>query len=77
MLYEIVLNENKLNEYQLGRISGIIYALSGMPEQGYAIKMHQDGDRCSMFFKGNADILYEVQKAINKLYPGVMVEDID
>lgn len=77
MLYEIILNENMLNEYQIGRISGIAYVLSGMPEKGYPFKRHQDGGRCSMFFEGNVEILYEVQKTIDKLYPGVMVENID
>ena len=76
MLYEITLNESKLNEYQIGRISGIIYVLSGMPGKGYPFKRPRVG-RCSMFFEGNPDILYEIQKAINKLYPGVIVEDID
>ena len=77
MLYEIILNENKLNDYQIGRISGIVYVLSGMPEKGHPIKRHQGDGRCSMFFNGNADILYEIQKTINKLYPGAFVEDID
>ena len=77
MLYEIILNEKQLNEYQIGRISGIVYVLSGMPERGYPIMRHKGDDRCSMFFIGNSDILYKVQETINKLYPGAMVEDID
>lgn len=77
MLYEIILNENKLNDYQIGRISGIVYVLSGRPEKGHPIKRHQDDGHCSMFFEGNSEILYEIQKTINKLYPDAFVEDID
>lgn len=77
MLYEITLNENKLNDYQIGRISGIVYVLSGMPEKHYGFRRHQDGGYCSIFFEGNPDILYNVQKTINKLYPCAIIEDVD
>ena len=75
MLYEITLNKKKLNEYQLGRINGMIHILTGQPEKGYALR--ENDDICKMVFETDADGMFNIQDAINKVYPGVIVSEDD
>lgn len=77
MLYEIILDKSKLNDYKLGRISGMIRILSEQPEKEYAQK--HDGNRnvCHMFFETDADGMFKIQDAIEKIYPGVIVSEDD
>lgn len=67
--YEILLNRSYMNEYIEGRISGIIYVLSGMPDSGYVI-MH-DGPDTMMRFDGTEDQVKAVADCLNKLYPEI------
>lgn len=75
--FVIHLDNTRLNDYQIGRINGIIWALTGMPEHRYPIRMSTDKTVCQMTFETDADGMYAVQKAINKLYPDVFVSDYD
>ena len=75
MLYEIILDENKLNEYQIGRVNGIIYVLSGMPEKRHPIKRYENIGRCRMFFESDEETLFNIRSTIDKLYPGAMIEE--
>lgn len=77
MLYGIVLDKSKLNEYKIGRISGMIHILTGQPEKGYAHKHYKSRNVCEMFFETDADGMFAIQEAINKQYPGVIVSEDD
>ena len=57
----------KLNEYIQGRISGIIYALSGMPEIGYAWMRRTNGVEY-MRFDCTDEQFALIKETIGKLY---------
>lgn len=75
MIYEITLDKSKLNDYQIGRISGMIHVMTGQPEKGFP--QEHRGNICRMRFETDADGMFEIQKAINKVYPGVIVSEDD
>ena len=75
--YAIELRRDKLNEFKIGRISGIIWALTGMPEQEYAWTESEDGTVCTMIFETDADGMCLVHDTIEKWYPGVIISEDD
>lgn len=68
----VMLDSRKLNDYQKGRISGIIYALSGMPEKTYPWRMHKDSVYWIATFDGTDKQYCAVIDAIERAYPGVI-----
>lgn len=77
MLYEVTLNKSKLNEYQIGKINGVIWALTGMNENTYPIWETADGTICKMRFDADKETMLKVEDAIDKLYPDVIIPDKD
>ena len=73
MLNMITLDGTKLNEFQQGKVSGIIWALTGMPEKSYAIKVSKDGSEVTMTFDCTDQQFFNVMDAINTAYPGVII----
>lgn len=68
--YEILLNRFFMDEYIEGRISGVIYVLTGMPEDsGYTYI--EDGKDAMMQFDATEGQAKAVAECINKLYPEV------
>lgn len=75
MIYEIALDKNMLNEYQLGRISGMIHILTGQPESGFPQKHDENRNVCLMMFETDSNGMFNIQDAINRVYPGVIVSE--
>lgn len=70
--YKINLSGDKLNSYIRGRIHGIIWVLTGMPEMMYANKMHPDGS-WDLRFDATEEQYDTVVNAINKtVYAGII-----
>lgn len=69
--YIRVEHNDKLNEYIQGRMSGIIYALSGMPEIGYAWQRRVDGSEL-LRFDCTDEQFEQIREAINNCYGGVI-----
>lgn len=74
MMHYVVLDGNKTSEYSRGRVSGIIYALTGMPKKGYAWRVTDDG--CCWEHGFDCDIATRdtITQAINKLYPDAILK---
>ena len=69
--YEILINSKLANKYIMGRISGIIYALTGMPKKGYPI---WEGERDSLMrFDATEEQSAAVHNCLNNLYPNIYV----
>ena len=75
MIYEITLDKSKLNEYKIGRISGMIHILTGQPDKGFPHRHDTKRNVCQIRFETDSDGMFEIQKAINKIYPGVIVSE--
>lgn len=70
--YEILIDGRFANDYIQGRISGIIHALTGMPDEGYAWRSM---DRIEWFTRFDATIeqYLTIKEELNKLYPKAVV----
>ena len=69
--YQIMLSGEKLNDYIEGRISGIIYALSGMPDMEHAVECMDDGSKVITFNCSEAQF-HTIAMAINNVYGRVI-----
>lgn len=77
MVNEIVLDGNKLNDYQHGRIMGMIWVLTGRPEKEYAIRHRSGSNEYIVKFESTEQQLFDVIDAINTVYPGVITHKKD
>ena len=69
--YKILINSKLTNNYINGRISGIIYVLTGMPKKGYPI---WNGDLDTvMRFDATEEQAKAVADCVNNLYPNIYV----
>ena len=66
--YEMLLHGPAINDYIKGRIGGIIYALTGMPEKEYAFAESKDGLDVYMQFDATQEQCETVVNCINKIY---------
>jgi hypothetical protein len=71
--YEVLLHGPATNGYIKGRVSGIIYALTGMPEKEYVWMESADGLDVTMRFDTTPDQSKIIVNCINKLYPNAYV----
>lgn len=74
--YSITLSGEHLNEYIEGRISGMIYVLTGMPNSRYAWRKHEDDERSYLNFKATEEQYNAICEAIDKTYFGFIEYDI-
>jgi hypothetical protein len=68
---EVVIDVNA-NEYIRGRISGITYVLTGMPEQTFGWRQREEGSDYDWFFVATQEQYQTIIDTIEKLYPGVI-----
>jgi hypothetical protein len=66
--YEVLLHGPAMNDYIKGRINGIIYALSGMPEKEYAWTMSKNTPDVTMRFDATEEQCEAIVSSLNKLY---------
>ena len=71
-IYEVVIDGKKTNEYIRGRISGMSYILTGMPEKVYGWGYRKDKDEWVWLFGATKELYQTVIDAIEKVYPGVI-----
>ena len=69
----MLVSDVNLNDYIRGRISGIIYALSGMPEEGYGWMRDADNGNELLCFDCTEEQYTAITATINKLY-GDLIE---
>lgn len=70
--YEILIDGRSANEYIQGRISGIIHALTGMPDKGYPWRT-LDHIEWTTRFDATEEQYLTIQKELNKIYPKAFV----
>ena len=68
-MYEMLIEGMATSEYIRGRISGIIYALSGMPKKGYGWRVEADGRDWFLCFNATEDQKRSIVECIETLYP--------
>ena len=73
VLYEITLDRAKLNDYQVGEINGIFWALTGMPRVWYGRQENKEHTRCILRHEANREDFIRAYDVINELYPGVII----
>lgn len=74
MYYEIVLDKEKLNDYKKGRISGMIYVLSGKPYKAFAWARKKDDTHYYAVTKCTEEQFKEIVDTIEDVYPGVIIK---
>ena len=75
MVREIVFDGRKLNQYQRGRISGMVYVLAGMPDNGYGWCTNDDGSVVIKLVKCTDEQYETIIKTIDKVYPEALVKE--
>jgi hypothetical protein len=66
--YEILVDGRRANDYIKGRISGIVDALTGMPEVRYCWKSVNDGIEWTLNFDATEEQRRSVMEALNKCH---------
>ena len=73
-IYEIGLNGTKLNDYQRGRISGMIYILTRKPDKGFPWKSNEIDNRWYVTTQCSEEVFKEIVETIEHVYPDVIIE---
>ena len=71
--YEMLVHGPAVNNYIMGRISGIIYVLSGMPEKEYVWKIESDGRDCLLIYEASEEQHLAITRCIHHRYPKAYV----
>ena len=68
--YSVFMRDGKirLNEYIRGRINGVIYVLTGMPEKRYPSDVKEDGSCAFQYFDATEAQFEMVRNCVEKLY---------
>ena len=66
--YEVLINGMAVNDYILGRISGVIHAVTGMSERGYAWVVSECGRDCTMKYDATEAQHKTIVDYLNKFY---------
>lgn len=74
LMYQIIIKENYVNDYILGRISGILdwYAYTGDNVKSTDV-LHVNGEwifNCKMYYEA----YLEIRNYINRCYPNIKIE---
>ena len=70
---KIILDEEQLTPYKLGRIIGMVYVITDMPDMMHGREARKDDNRMILAFKCT-DVQYQAAvEVIEKVYPGVII----
>lgn len=69
--YIMKLHGGNLTQYSIGKVSGMIDILTGMPNKPYPNRQHPNGD-CELRFIATDEQYDAIMKAIGKRYSGVI-----
>lgn len=69
----ITLDESQLTPYKLGRISGIVYVIIGMPDTLHAWMKPEDSNKLVLTFNCTEEQYQAAVEVIEKVYPGVII----
>lgn len=72
MKHAIAINTKMLNDYQIGRISGIVYCLSGMPEKEFGHTVDTSTDTRVIHYLCDEEQHKNIVDTIERKYPGVI-----
>lgn len=67
--YKILVDARTANDYIMGRISGIIYVLTGMPKRQYPWERNHEYDWTMMFDAENDTQAWAVADCLNNMHP--------
>jgi hypothetical protein len=69
--YILKLSGGNLNQYVIGKISGIIDAMTGVPDKPYPNRQYSNG-HCEIYFDATEEQCKNIMAAIDKRYKGVV-----
>lgn len=69
--YILKLTGENLNQYIIGKISGIIDAMTGIPDEPYLNRQYSNG-HCEIYFDAAEGQYKDIMAAIDKRYKGVV-----
>jgi hypothetical protein len=69
--YILKLTGENLSQYVIGKISGIIDAMTGIPDELYPNRQYSNG-HCEIYFDATDDQYKNIMTAIDKRYKGVV-----
>ena len=73
-LHKIVFDRYHMNEYIRGRVSGIMWSLSGMPDNGYPWVKPGKSISWEICVECTVEEFDNIVNAINKLYAGYILD---
>lgn len=71
--FKIVIDGLKTNEYMRGRISGMIYVLTGQAHRGYAWRKAPGDNHWIMQVLATDEQIVTISECIEKVYPDVIM----
>lgn len=75
--FMIEVDLEKLNDFQKGRISGMIYCLTGMPEKMCAWYRKKDSQLRRIPYHGTVEQHLQVISEIEKNFPGILMRETE
>lgn len=74
-VYTVILNGERVNDYIRGRISGMAYVLTGMPERTYSWRKLENCNHWYMDIECTEVQYLAVVEVIENVYPGVILQE--
>jgi hypothetical protein len=72
-IYELKMDVSELNDFQKGRISGLIDALTGLPERLFVWERKKGSNETLIRIKCTSEQFTTVLAAIERFYPGKLI----
>lgn len=69
--YILKLTGENLNPYIIGKVSGIIDAMIGVPDESYPYRQYSNG-HCEIYFDATEVQYKNIMMAIDKRYKGII-----
>lgn len=69
--YILKITGEDLNPYIIGKISGIIDAMTGIPDEPYPNRQYSNG-HCEIYFDATEEQYKNIMAAIDKRYKGIV-----
>lgn len=69
--YVLKLTGENLNQYVIGKISGIIDALTDFPDEPHPNRQYPNG-HCEIHFRATKDQCIDILKALDRRYGGIV-----
>ena len=73
MVYTITFDANKMDEYQRGLVSGVMYMATGMPEKTHSWARSHDKTLWFKDLECTEEQLIGIGKIVGKLLPGAIL----